>query len=322
MTDILTKTDLIIESLQMGMDSHAASIILTNARIEMLASHIGLDVSHPPLTKGEERNKDFSLKSASERAAKIIKAAAEMDGHEAPSPEEIEAFINKLKHEGIPEGGSPYPPTQPDNPQKTGEEERVNRFPQSDPFKGTAFEGAQPVYPAAAKEDTIPEFKTTRAGVKIDPEKVFTVHVFEQDSFEDVDFSDPESRKACWNTIVKFHSQAARKAVKDKWLSQPWADRLCQEFSIWPERQGTGEDQTLSGPTVSAPLLTLPSPSDITNNVAQSAANGDAEISVKDMTDESQVVEALMTAFVISVTRFDIKTIYAVLCKRLAQLGF
>ena len=361
MTDTPTKTDLILEGLQMGMEANAASMILINARIQMIADHIGLDVSTPPLTEVEEKNKDHMLKSVAQRVGKIVKMAAEIEGHPAPSPEETAQVLEKMKNEVWPEGsitGSPtgrISNTQPEmqnisprTPEgKAIREAMVDQFPTPDPFEGSIFEGAEPVDPtevnmflddstveedtelmrqaqaaeeplfkdlppgvdAMTEDGTMLEFKTVRPVVKLDPKDEFTVHVWELDGFADVDFNDPESRQVGWNSVVQFYCDAAQAAVKENWLSQPWADRLRQEFMLSPEH-----------PEITS-SLTLPDPSDVTAGVAQTAADGDAEIVIKGMTDESQVVEALMTAFMVSAARFNMNIGQTLLDARMAQLG-
>lgn len=328
MTDNPTKTDLILEGLQMGMEANAASMILINARIQMIADHIGLDVSMPPLTEAEEKNKDHMLKSVAQRVGNLVNMAAEIEGHPAPSPEETVQVLEKMKNEVWPKG-------------QAARESVVDQFPTTDPFEGSIFEGAEPVDPAevnmllddstveedtelmrqaqAAEEPlfkdlppedgTMLEFKTVRPVVKPDPKNEFTVHVWELDGFSDVDFSDPESRQVGWNTVVQFYCDAAQVAVEENWLSPPWADRLSQEFMLSPEH-----------PEITS-SLTLPDPSDVTAGVAQTAADGDSAIVIKGITEESQVVEALMTAFMVTAARFNMNIGQTLLDARMAQLG-
>lgn len=380
MTDTPTKTDLILEGLQMGMEANAASMILINARIQMIADHIGLDVSTPPLTEVEEKNKDHMLKSVAQRVGNLMKMAAAIEGHPEPSPSEMADALQMVKDGVWPEGsitgtgrtsstepntsaapqaGSPTgrianrePEIQNINP-RTPEgqairEAMLDQFPTPDPFKGSIFEGAEPVDPSevnmflddtTADEDTeammasmgitadvgepalppgvdamlddgtMVEFKTARPVVKLNPKDEFTVHVWELDGFTDVDFADPESRKAGWDVVVQFYCDAAKAAVKENWLSQPWADRLRQEFMLSPEH-----------PEITS-SLTLPDPSDVTAGVAQTAADGEAEIAIKGMTDESQVVEAIMTAFMVTAARYNMNIGQALLDARMSQLG-
>ncbi len=370
MTDTPTKTDLILEGLQMGMEANAASMILINARIQMIADHIGLDVSTPPLTEVEEKNKDHMLKSVAQRVGNLMKMAAAIEGHPEPSPSEMADALQMVKDDVWPEGsitgtgrtsstepntsaapqaGSPtgrISNTQPEmqnisprTPEGAAIREAMrDQFPTPDPFEGSIFEGATPVDPAeinnifaddtTADEDselyhsqlppgvdamtddgTMLEFKTVRPVVSLDPKDEFTVHVWELEGFADVDFNDPESRQVGWNTVVQFYCDAAQAAVKENWLSQPWADRLRQEFMLSPEH-----------PEITS-SLTLPDPSDVTAGVAQTAADGDAEIAIKGMTDESQVVEALMTAFMVTAARFNMNIGQTLLDARMAQLG-
>lgn len=299
MTTTSTKTDLILEGLQMGMEANAASAVMIHARIRMIAEHIGLDVSTPTLTKDEESNKDRMLELVDQRVIRMLQMGAEIEGHPAPSHEDTEQFREKMKNEIWPENGDTVTP---------------------DPFEGTIFGGAEPVYPT---KNTMPldnshapsansplEFQTTRRAVRPYPKDVFIVYVWEQDEYTVVALNDPKSRKAAWDTIVQFYCDLTEAAVKDNWLSQPWADRLCQEYML------SLEDTELTSPMV------IPDPSDVSTSVAKYAANGDTEITIKGITDESQVVEALMTAFMVSAARFNINIGEALVEARMEQLGF
>lgn len=138
----------------------------------------------------------------------------------------------------------------------------------------------------------------------------FTVTVAGSDEFDDIDATSEEARQGRWNEIVDFYVEATKKAYHDKWITGPWAERLVQEFT-----------NPLDDAEMPEGSLVIPDPGEVSQGVAQAAAQGDTEITITGLSGEDQIVEALLTAFMVTAARFNMVVSAAMLEDRLAQLG-
>lgn len=92
------------EGLQMSIESHAAAMIIFNARLQMVADAIGLDISEPELSEAEEKNKNLMLESVGKRLVRIMTLAAQSEGAEPPTNEECAAALEAIQEEVWPTG--------------------------------------------------------------------------------------------------------------------------------------------------------------------------------------------------------------------------
>lgn len=336
-----------IEALQMTSEANSAAMIMFNARLAMLAEAVGVDISEPPLTEVEEKNKDMLLKSVGQRMMRLMQMTHDaMGGTEKLTGNDVSDAFQAMVKEVWPEGSisgdtrpvaDPMPVIDPvDTPvpewQKAVEERHPgskvvqtdvppNLTPEMDTALAKSIREAElvassPEEATAVFESQHPDAVLKRQIMEAEaplfrpaPDDGFTVGVLSADAFSGIDLTVQEKRQEIWDAIVAKYCADTDVAVTQNWISGAWAERLKQEFRLSPD-----------SPEVTS-VLTLPTPGDVANGVAQTAAAGDTMITITGITEQTEVVEALMTAFMTSAARMNFAISAALLPNRLAQMG-
>lgn len=344
--------EIILEGLQMATEANSAAMIVFNAKLQMIADNMGIDISEPVLTEIEERNKKAMLDSVGKRLMKIMKMSANMEDAPEPTPAEMADALEAVKNEIWPDGSvtgrtrSDVPnegtlPKSEDAPvdefhatkeRLRSEAERpvpahttfvddsevrddasVDKYPTPNPFAGSVFEGAEPVEnifvedgvsdDTTADEDTA-TFKSQRALGTLN------LKVASLQDFEDIDVNDLEARDNRWVEIVNFYGECAHESAAAGKISQEWADRILEECKVV-----AGMMDEATSP------MSLPVPGDIFNGVTTTAAEGETDIEITGITSEEQIVEGIVTAFMVTAARFNTVISTALLQKRLEHIG-
>lgn len=347
--------EIILEGLQMATEANSAAMIVFNAKVQMIADHLELDIETPPLSEDEQRNKNAMLKSVGLRLMNIMKMAAAVSGEPEPTPAEAADILENVRNEIWPDGSisgvsgrtrSDVPNDSATPKAGAGIEDVVAAMEAQHPDSrvvdhtipgGLSPEGyadlekavnnAKPVTLAelqareddsTVEEDTAAMHAHMKAGVEANngtfkstraPANSLTITVAGLQDFDGVDMTDPEIRQERWNAAVEFYCDCAQEAVTNRLLTQPWADRLKMEFTM----SATDPDYDST--------LVMPEPGDVSNGVAQTAASGETEIVITGITSEAQVVEAFMTGYMVTASRFNSVISASLLKGRLEQIG-
>jgi len=322
------------EGLQMAVEAHSASFIVINAQLNMLADAAGVDISNPTLTPVENANREKMLKSVGERLLNIMNYTAEAAGEGPLSPAEGLKLLGSMTEEIWPKGSvtgtredSPSPAdrvvaaiakSQGDDVEVLDHTVPANLNDAEADALIEAVETAEPkmledIRREQAQIAEEPLFKSSR------PEPVdetvseelqpfaFTAHVYSQE-FLEAEMEDESVRAQTWQDIIEFYTDQTRRAVSEGILSQALGARVAEEF-VRPQ------DQTSVSP------LPIPEPGEISQGIAQCAANGDEEIKITGLTTEQEVAEALLVSFMVSAARFLNATNKYLLEDRLRELG-
>lgn len=307
--------EIILEGLQMATEANSAAMIVFNAKLQMIADNMGLDISEPVMTETEERNKKSMLDSVGKRLMKIMKMSAAMSDAPEPTPAEMADTLEAVKNEIWPDG-SVTGRTRSDVPNEgtlpKSEDATVDQYPTPDPLARFCFRRHEPVDnifvedgvdDTTADEDTA-TFKSQRALGTLN------LKVASLQDFEDIDVNDLEARDNRWVEIVNFYGECAYESAAAGKISNEWAERILEECKVVA---GMMDEAT-------APM-SLPVPGDIFNGVTTTAAEGETDIEITGITSEEQIVEGIVTAFMVTAARFNTVISTALLQKRLEHIG-